>query len=463
MRQNFGANQMAENVTSRTAHANPTKTFFVKMITRDILLEDCILDLIDNSIDGALRSEGSHTMGPTEGTDLSKYAIYLDLSPDAFTIRDNCGGMTLDDAVNHAFSFGRRASEPGHDYSIGIYGIGMKRAIFKLGNDIRIRSTFIEGGSQCVNFAVPIDVAKWVSKDDPPWDFDIDSDDGLDTPGVEIRVKSLTPGATSSFGNPTFKQNLRRIIGRDYTLYLSRGLSIILNGEKIPEAQIQLRDGGEFSPMRISHEDTEEPSVSIELICGMAAPPPESSEPDEQDDSDKRYGWYVACNGRIVLAADKTAISGWGTADWPIWHRQYSGFIGLILFTAPNALALPLTTTKRSVDTASEVFRRAQPLMREATKKWIAYTNQRKQALDEAKKKEGAATPVSIFTVSRRESVRLPALNVTNVPTPANVHYAVPVDKMKKLASAFGSINLSYRDVGIKSFEHAYADLVGDE
>ena len=35
------------------AGANPAKSFFVRMITRDIVLEDCIFDLIDNSVDEA--------------------------------------------------------------------------------------------------------------------------------------------------------------------------------------------------------------------------------------------------------------------------------------------------------------------------------------------------------------------------------------------------------------------------
>jgi hypothetical protein len=47
----------------KKARANPTKAFFVRMITRDISLEDCILDLIDNSVDGAWRCEGSKPMG----------------------------------------------------------------------------------------------------------------------------------------------------------------------------------------------------------------------------------------------------------------------------------------------------------------------------------------------------------------------------------------------------------------
>ena len=146
---------MSTVATSPKAGANPTKAFFVTMITRDITLEDCILDLIDNSVDGAWRCEGSRPMGLADDADLSKYSIFIDASSERFRIGDNCGGMTLDDAINHAFSFGRRAMDTYADYSIGVYGIGMKRAVFKLGKDIRIRSTYQEDGKR-ESFAVPI-------------------------------------------------------------------------------------------------------------------------------------------------------------------------------------------------------------------------------------------------------------------------------------------------------------------
>lgn len=119
------------------AAANPTKTFFVRMITRDISLEDCILDLIDNSVDGAWKCEGSKPVGLAGGADLKKYRIAIDTSSDSFRITDNCGGMSLTEAVDHAFSFGRQAADRTDDYSIGVYGIGMKRAVFKLGEDKR--------------------------------------------------------------------------------------------------------------------------------------------------------------------------------------------------------------------------------------------------------------------------------------------------------------------------------------
>ncbi len=471
------------------AAANPTKAFFVKMITRDITLEDCILDLIDNSVDGAWRSEGSRPMGLGEETDLSKYSISITTSRERFCIEDNCGGMTLDDAINHAFSFGRPDAMESEDYSIGVYGIGMKRAVFKLGTEIRIRSTYTrKEDNERESFTVPINVSNWLANDAPPWDFDIVTDEHLEENGVKIDVDGLTVGASTSFGNPAFLQNLRRTIARDYSIHLNRGLKITLNDDAIVGWQIELRQSADFLPVRVEWEEeiaaetitepeatTHEENVaaeereikadkvSIEIIGGMAAPPPENSDPDEQDDSDKRYGWYVVCNGRIVLAADKTTISGWGVDDWPSWHRQYSGFIGIILFTAANAAALPLTTTKRSVDTSSEIYRRARPRMREVTRAWINYTNARKQALEEAKRKESEAQAVSIYQVNRQAAVRLPTFTARPTERVANVLYTVPVSRLRKLAREFGSVNMPYREVGLKSFEYAYEDKVGEE
>jgi hypothetical protein len=457
------ADDVAIDGSIKKAIANPTKEFFVTMITRDITLEDCILDLIDNSVDGAWRGAGSRPIGLAEAADLSNFSIAIEFSPEGFSIADNCGGMTLEDAINHAFSFGRRATEEHDDYSIGVYGIGMKRAVFKLGTDIKIRSTAPDNGNRLA-FAVPINVADWLANDTPPWDFDIVEDAPLPEDGVEIVVKALTPGAMRSFESPAFLQNLRRTIARDYTLHLNRGLTISLNGERIPGAQIELRQSDEFAPMRDEYADeVDGEQVSVEMIVGMAAAPPDTSDPDEQNEAEKRFGWYVACNGRIVVAADKTVVSGWGTDGWPLWHPQYSGFLGIILFTAANAIALPLTTTKRSVDTSSEVFRRARPRMRDVTRKWIDYTNARKQALEEAKRREAQATSVSIYSVNKLASVRLPILTPSPAVQMANVLYVVELARLRKLGRALGNINMSYKDVGIQSFNYTYDELVGGE
>lgn len=340
----------------------------------------------------------------------------------------------------------------------------MKRAVFKIGTKIKISSTYNDDGTR-ESFSVPISVETWLANDVPPWDFDIVDSDHLDQNGVNIVVNGLTSGAASAFSSPAFLQKLRRTIARDYTLHLNRGLKIFLNDEPITGWKIELLEGADFSPMRLHYNDeTDGDCVSIEIFGGMAAPPPENSDADAEDEGERRFGWYVVCNGRIVLAADKTNLSGWGTEDWPQWHRQYSGFIGIILFTAANAAALPLTTTKRSVDKSSEVFRRARPKMRDVTRLWIDYTNQRKQSLEEARKVELAASPISIYSIKQHTAVRLPQFT-PKPPTErvANINYSVPLARLKKLAKELGSINLTYREVGVRTFEYTFEDLVGDE
>lgn len=446
------------------AKADPTKTFFVKMITRDITLEDCIMDLIDNSVDGAWRLKGHRPMGLEDDVDLSDYSVDILLTPDRFSILDDCGGMKRDEAEDHAFSFGRLGDDVHDDYSIGVYGIGMKRAVFKLGRSIRVRSTYTEDGTT-TSFAVPIDVDAWLGNEVPPWKFDIVHDKPLPKDGVEVSVESLTRGAAQAFSNPAFVQNLRRMIGRDYTLHLSRGLKISLNKVAISGWPIELRQSEDIAPVRLQYEDTVgDETVNVEIIAGMAGPPPDSLEPDEASEGDRRSGWYVVCNGRIVLAADRTSISVWAAEDWPQWHSQYAGFIGVILFAAANATALPLTTTKRSVDTASELYRRARLRMRDVTKQWIAYTNARRQDIDRARAIENAASSVSLRLIGNRDVVRLPTFTPRPPSEPAAfINYTVSKARLRKMAMALDGVNMTQRDVGLKTFDYCFEDLVGKD
>ena len=183
------------------ASANPTKAFFVRMITRDITLEDCIFDLIDNSIDGAWELAGGRPMSLAEDTDLSEYKISIEIKPDRFSIHDNCGGISLDDAANYAFTFGRKEDAETENFSIGVYGIGMKRAVFKIGSRINIRSTFIDQ-DDLLSFRVPVEVDAWLAAGDGNWDFDIEEAENLEAPGVKIDVTNLNEAAAQSFDSP---------------------------------------------------------------------------------------------------------------------------------------------------------------------------------------------------------------------------------------------------------------------
>ena len=126
---------------------NPTKKFFIEMITRDISIEDAIIDLLDNSIDGANRINPNDYRGLT---------ISISINESEFIIEDNCGGFSLETAQKYAFRFGRPEDAPITNNTIGRFGIGMKRSLFKIGKNFEV-----ETQNEKDHFKVDVDVEKW--------------------------------------------------------------------------------------------------------------------------------------------------------------------------------------------------------------------------------------------------------------------------------------------------------------
>ncbi len=129
---------------------NPTKKFFIEMITRDISIEEAIINLLDNSIDGANRINSE---------DHRNLSINLTINETEFIIQDNCGGFSLETAQKYAFRFGRPDEAPKANNTVGRFGIGMKRSLFKIGRNFTVES-------QCKNdhFKVTVNVDDWSRK-----------------------------------------------------------------------------------------------------------------------------------------------------------------------------------------------------------------------------------------------------------------------------------------------------------
>ena len=111
--------------------ANPTKGLFIDMLTRDIQLIPAILDLVDNCVDGARRLRGDERFDELEA--------HINLDENELRVRDNCGGISVEVAKKYAFRFGRPEDTPLIPGSVGRFGVGMKRAFFKLGRRFQSR------------------------------------------------------------------------------------------------------------------------------------------------------------------------------------------------------------------------------------------------------------------------------------------------------------------------------------
>ena len=121
---------MSDSLIKLPIDAEPTKAFFVEMLTKDIGLEQAVLDLVDNSVDGAKALKGDNPLLPFEGRE-----IQIMISKEKFEIFDNCGGFDSEAARTYAFRFGRpQGGQNRTPHSIGQFGVGMKRSLFKFGN-----------------------------------------------------------------------------------------------------------------------------------------------------------------------------------------------------------------------------------------------------------------------------------------------------------------------------------------
>lgn len=444
-------------MATHKAHATPTKDFFVRMITKDISLEDCILDLIDNCLDGA-RKVLHATRGDASSADYSAFSVDIEFSAEKFGISDNCGGITIGEAIDYAFHFGRRADAPMDGDSIGLYGIGMKRAIFKMGNKIEIHSS-----TDREAFRTPINVGAWLSKDaasgseaapqPESWDFDMEDAELIPGTGTRITIAELHAPIAADFENPAFQNGLARIVGRDYAQFLAKGFAISLNGTRVEGFPFAVGESDDFKPIHLQY--TDESGIEVDIVAGMAGAPPEDLQPTEQRAETDYYGWFVLCNERVIVAADKGRQTVWGDNGFPAWHYQYNGFIGVVSFHSRDPRLLPWKTTKRDVDDSNPAYRRAIEKMKEATRAWIKYTNDRRANIEEAKRREAAVVSKPLFSMPLQATLGVPRVAAASQHVKiGNILYTKPLADIVKAATLLGNKHMPYKEVGSRTFDY---------
>jgi len=359
--------------SSDSAQASPTKQFFVSMLTRDISLADAILDLLDNCLDGALRlAEG-------KDVDYATHFVKIEIAQDHFSIADNCGGIPRDVAKNYAFKMGRDLDDDRDSDSetIGMYGVGMKRAIFKMGRNALVRTRHGEN-----TFEVPI-TSEWLDAknwEPLPINEPTEANENLAEPGTTIYVSELYDGVARHFANEAFENEVRTAISEHFTIFLQWGLKVELNGEPVEPVHVEvLVSMDEDRPAPYIYQKTID-DVIVSITVGLNAGESLGDEGEEdagfeRDRSSATAGWTVLCNDRAVIVGDKSRLTGWGDGI-PLYHPQFSIITGIIGFRSKRADKLPVTTTKRALDTSSNVWLESLVKMKEGMRIWISYTNQ---------------------------------------------------------------------------------------
>lgn len=453
-----------------TLSAEPVKEFFVDMLTRDIQLEDAILDLLDNCVDGVVRSVGKRGLRNAEPYD--GFFAHIKLSGTKFTITDNCGGIS-DERRTYAFQMG--ASPRGRDLSlptVGTYGIGMKRAMFKMG-----RNCTVETKTETNEYAVSFSPA-WFA-DPNNWRVEVSHGaTALDEHGTRITVSALRDGVKDQLGHQGFVERLRDQIATHYALILAKGFSVTINGDPVRGKPLRLRFSKGDSGVRPYIYKGAKDGVQIFMVVGFTVPIPSESEANSDTGAMAQgtyqateAGWSVICNDRTVLYMDKTALTGWGEGTVPRYHNQFIAISGVVEFRSDNASKLPMTTTKRGIDASSELYLDVKQKMREGMKLFTDFTNKWKGPTLATKGKEmirdaeplelpelkSKAEKLSLRTVSRGEGSQYkPRLPEPPSHDDGNVRIAFsrPQDEVAELADKlFGDPNTKPAMVGERCYE----------
>ena len=451
--------------------AAPVKSFFVSMLTRDIKLEEAILDLLDNCVDGILRNKRVDSETPYEGN-----WAKIEFDKDTFSIADNCGGIPWS-LSEYAFRMGRDPKrEPDTAGVVGVYGIGMKRAIFKMGRSCEIST--LSGDDEYEVSITP----EWIENENE-WNIPVEPKETfMAEDGTFILVGDLHDSIATRFDDDaeSFESDLIRLISSHYALIIEKGFKVTVNGNDVNSRSRRLifddtqrKSDSAIQPF-IYQAETED-HVKVFMTVGFTRPIPSQdeivSEQDEKRYSTEEAGWTVICNDRAVLYCDRSELTGWGEAGIPRYHTQFIAISGIVEFKCDDPAKLPTTTTKRGVDASSVLYLQAKNKMRDGMKLFTDYTNRWKGRAEETKTQFSAGKPMSFSELKSKASDltfnqvsrSIPGASQYKppLPTPRNIDpkrrrisFLKEVDEVVVLAEhLFGDPKASPSDVGAKCFD----------
>jgi hypothetical protein len=444
---------MSNGADSRV-DAHPEKHFFVDMLTRDIELAPAIIDLVDNSIDGAKR------LRPDETDDRYRDLwVKLRLDPDTFEIVDSCGGFDRHHAETYAFKFGRRPDQPGTPGEVGQFGVGMKRAIFKIGREFTVACT-TNGDS----WQVEVDVDDWL-EDPTDWTFPLeDAPDGApQEPGTLVHCGRLLPAASSRLNQPAFVSRVLSEISMRHALALQQGLAIEVNERPLVPHPPTLMASAELEPISYVEmlRDSEGAEIEMRLFAGLTSGEEEDEEVDTDDPSlftgGDAAGWYVFCNGRALLFANRGRLTGWGE-EVPRFHPQYRRFRGFVYLSGESA-AMPWNTAKTDVDEDSEIWAQTRHHIVDATRKSVTVMNRIKREVQQRPPDDRplvraleSSRPAGLDDLRERRAYKVPDPPARIVSDVRKIAYSVSADAFERASTALDTDRAS--EIGQRTFRY---------
>lgn len=316
--------------------ATPSKRVYSSIIA-DYSLSTGICELVDNAIDQWARDGKSRHLN---------VAVTIELGQQTIMVSDNAGGLEKNE-LGLIVTPGN-SNQTGEGESIGLFGVGSKRAVVALAQQVQIRTRRKSAKTHLLEFD-----DHWLK--DGAWNMDFYEVDQIDPSSTFIELAKLR---FSVDGNDV--EHLREHLAATYAKFLqTKDVTILLQGKAIaPLIFENWAFPPDYSPHLFKGElVTEEgETILLESVAGLI---------NEPGSIAGEYGVYFYCNDRLVAKALKSFDVGFvaGLAGAP--HNVVSLVRVLISLKGP-AKCMPWNSSKSGINVNHRIFK--------AIQKWLTQT-----------------------------------------------------------------------------------------
>ncbi|WP_413624251.1 ATP-binding protein [Luteibacter sp. Lutesp34] len=313
-------------------NATPDKKMFWSIIS-DYDLRTAICELIDNSIDVWNKSDKKTRL---------EIRLYTDEDTQTIRIEDTAGGV--DEAeLRHLVSPGSSNNDP-TGKSIGVFGVGSKRAVVALAAQTSIQTRKGSGKS----FQIDVNDA-WLAEEG--WDIPVYEIPSIDNDTTTIELFKLR--------TPLRKDDvdlLERHVRETYALFLEDArVSISLNGTPLNPIKFDAwAFPPNFEPIKVeSVSDFQNSGVVFFRVTGGLI--------RDREPNTENYGVYIYCNNRLVAQEVKSRDVGYyNSAEAGVPHPDASICRVIVELDGPARL-MPWTSAKNAVNPENPTFRAVRP------------------------------------------------------------------------------------------------------
>jgi hypothetical protein len=317
---------MKKNQT--TIPAIPSKRLYQSIIA-DYSQELAICELIDNSIDIWIK-EG-------KVNDLH-IQVDIDILQQTICVKDNAGGIK-ESEIKFVIAPGFSSNTPNYE-TIGVFGVGSKRAVVALSQEIKIKTRYKSEKTLVIEYD-----DKWIKDED--WNIDyFEETIELEPNSTLIELTKLRASVNNSF-----IEELKEHLSSTYAKFLKNS-KFKLSINEIDLVGIDFDLSWSYPPnycpqrFRFPLEINSNENVDVEILAGLTS---------KDQVGEGEYGVYFYCNDRLILRANKSYEMGFASGIAGIPHPSLNA-MRVFIYLKGNPELMPWNSSKSGINYKSKIF-----------------------------------------------------------------------------------------------------------